>query len=175
MQESRFCIASKLRQMLFILTLLSSMAMLTAPAIAERIVEIPAVTDSAIIGVAGLGVQLLDAKIEKMNPILGSQPRRVLWNRENGYVTGLADEEIMERLVRAGIPYRNKGLYNASAWRRTPQVICDLPYQWGWPRPMLGWPTIYGHTATIADFDGNGDVEVQLSNIPLAFSLPQSV
>ncbi|MBU1984775.1 T9SS type A sorting domain-containing protein, partial [bacterium] len=40
-----------------------------------------------------------------------------------------------------------------------------MPYQWGWPRLMQGWPTLYGHTATIADLDGNGDLEVQLSNI----------
>ncbi len=165
MQQSRFSTVSQARQMLFVLTLLSSIAMFTAPVRAVRIVEIPAVTDSAIIGVAGLGVRFLDAKIEKVNPRVGIQPRRVLWNRENGYVTGLADEETVERLERAGIAYRDNGPYNASAWHGTPQVICDLPYQWGWPRPMLGWPTIYGHTATISDFDGNGDLEVQLSNI----------
>lgn len=137
----------------------------TSPVFARRVVEIPTTTDATIIEVAELGVILLDARVEKVNPVLGSPPRHVRWNLENGFVTGLADDEVLARLAASGISYRDKGLFIERAHRRTSPVILDIPYQWGWPRPMTGLPAIYGHTATIADFDGNGDLEVQLSNI----------
>jgi hypothetical protein len=139
--------------------------MLAVPATADRIIEVSVSEDSSIVRLAQLGVRLLDAKVEKVNPALAWRQRRVLWNREDGFVTGVASEEIAARLAMNGICYRDKGPYLRHVQKRPPQVILDLPYQWGWPRPMTGWPSIYGHTTTIADFDGNGDLEVQLSNI----------
>ena len=132
---------------------------------ANRILEIPAESNQDVIALEQLGVRLLDAKVEKVNPVLQSPPRRVRWNSENGFVTGLAGNATLQRLNQSNIYYRDKGPYIPRARRNPPPVIMEISYQWGWPRPMTGWPAIYGHTALIADFDSNGDLEVQLSNI----------
>ncbi|MBU1706577.1 T9SS type A sorting domain-containing protein [bacterium] len=163
---------TRFRPTIFGFGLLILLALVSA-SYANRILEIPATTEHDIISLEHLGVRLLDAKVEKINPALHSQPRRVRWNFENGYVTGLADNETLMRLNQAGISYQDKGSYIPRARRNPQQTILQISYQWGWPRPMTGWPAVYGHTALVADFDGNGDLEVQLSNIENYFYIWQ--
>ena len=90
---------------------------------ASRILEIPAATQHDIITLERLGVRLLDAKVEKVNPTLYTQPRRVRWNCENGFITGLADNETLVRLNQTGISFQDKGLYIPRARRNPPPEI----------------------------------------------------
>ena len=133
---------------------------------AERVLEITARSDTDVIRIEQLGVRLLDARIAQVNPAWKRSGIRVRWLEENGYVTGLAGETTMQLLREQGVVFLDKGEYSRPPRRNGGQRTLDeLPRQWGWPRLMIGWPAIYGHTTTVADFDRNGDLEVQLSNI----------
>ncbi|MFZ5434111.1 MAG: FG-GAP repeat domain-containing protein, partial [Calditrichota bacterium] len=137
----------------------------TTAATAKRVIEIPVSTTSEIIRLPDLGIELLDARIERTNPLLNRSAQHVRWCPENGFVTGLAEADALLQLNAADIRFHDRGEYIPHPDHRGPRRTLDMPMQWGWPRLMVGWPTLYGHTTTIGDFDGNGDLEVQISNI----------
>lgn len=150
------------------------LAVYVLPVSAERLVRIHVKSAQEVIRAEQLGVRLLDARVEKVHPSLNREPRRVLWNSENGCVTGLAESDELSALQSAGFEFEDRGAWDSARSSRPYRPSLDeLPDQWGWPRLMTGWPAIYGHSATVGDLDGNGDLEAQLSNIENYFYIWQ--
>ncbi|MGH1362403.1 MAG: T9SS type A sorting domain-containing protein [Calditrichia bacterium] len=87
----------------------------------------------------------------------------VEWLNENGYVTVIGSPSLVKQLKYHGYTV----LSNKPYIKKTPAYSANsnYPLQFGWPRIMSGWPAVYGQATTVADFNGNGDLELFLSNI----------
>jgi len=85
------------------------------------------------------------------------------WLNENGYVTLIGSQSIVKQLQYDGYTV----VSNKPYIKKTPAYSANknYPLQFGWPRIMSGWPAVYGQATTVADFNGNGDLELFLSNI----------
>jgi len=83
------------------------------------------------------------------------------WLPENNFVTVTGDRTIQARLSNDGFEVLSSRQIIRKSYKGNP----SYPLQFGWPRVMDGWPSVYGQATTVADFNGNGDLELFLSNI----------
>ncbi|MBU0507843.1 hypothetical protein KKH27_03255, partial [bacterium] len=98
------------RRVLFIFLMVAfGLLSMVHTAVAARIIQVPAASVRNVVELQNLGVALLDARVERVNPALNLPPHRVRWCEENGFVTGLAEEPILERLREHGIAFQDRG------------------------------------------------------------------
>ncbi|MCK6621150.1 MAG: T9SS type A sorting domain-containing protein [Calditrichaceae bacterium] len=124
-----------------------------------RFFRVAAESDRQILLLAAQGFELADARIYSASV---GRPA-VRWMPENRCVTVLADDPAAgDRLRLLGFRILEQGARRPSFTPQPPTE--DLPMQFGWPRLMNGWPTIYGQPVTIEDLNENGAPEIFLSN-----------
>lgn len=122
-----------------------------------QVARVAADNRETVRALAAAGLELLDARVR------GDNLERVSWMPENGYVTVGLKPGDRERLASlhatvldiAPMPVRAEG----------PRASQTIPQQFGWPRIIDGWPSVYGQAPTITDMNGDGTLEVFLSNI----------
>ena len=106
------------------------------------------------------GYQIADAKI--LPSRFGGETVR--WMEENHYVTLISTGAKIDRaeLEAQGFRIIAEGTHQKAVYPDLPAET--IPVQFGWPRTMNGWPTIYGQATTIEDINNDGVPEIFLSN-----------
>ncbi|MEL6821626.1 MAG: FG-GAP-like repeat-containing protein [Calditrichota bacterium] len=115
-------------------------------------------SNKALEKLANSGYQLEDVRIQYD---AAGKADNFDWLADNGFVTVIGDQATRIRLAEEGYTV----LADTRITRRAVKGNRNYPLQFGWPRIMDGWPSVYGQATTIADFNGNGDLELFLSNI----------
>ncbi len=120
------------------------------------------VSDKAdVIRLAENGFHLLDARV-RMRTIGEKSFYSVRWFEENGFVTVEGDRVVAGKIRRLGYNILKTGESHPAVF---PSGGRNLPFQFGWPRNMSGWPGVYGQATTIDDLNGDGIKEIFLNNI----------
>jgi len=112
---------------------------------------------------AARGYQIADAKIFPTR-FGGETGYDVRWMEENRYVTLISTDAKIDRaeLEAQGFHVIAEGVHQKTVY---PDLSVEtIPVQFGWPRTMNGWPTIYGQATTIDDANNDGTPEIFLSN-----------
>ncbi len=105
-------------------------------------------------------IELLDAKVY---PIKNSPNEfKIKWFEEKGFVTAAGDDETERQIDSLGLKIIESGIIPPKIIGAIPTE--DLPAQAGWPKTMSGWPTINGHSTTVADINNDGYKEIFLNN-----------
>lgn len=114
---------------------------------------------SEIISLHKMGLEISDAKV-RQNSASGSW--HVNWIADNEFVTVIGTDNIQTRLIHSGFSIIESGVINSVKPQRAAGKT--VPNQFGWPKTMSGWPTVYGQSTTIDDLNGDGIPEVFLNN-----------
>ena len=117
--------------------------------------------NSDLVQLVEKGFNILDARIHPL-PVKGEKAYFIRWFPENGYVTVEGDVAIAGKIQQMGYHVLKVGESRPVA---LPRAERDLPFQFGWPRNMSGWPGVYGQATTIEDINGDGTKEIFLNNI----------
>jgi len=135
------------------------MAVSQANAVSYLRVEVSCKAD--LIQLVEKGFNLLDARVRPL-PVKGKSAYSIRWFEENGFVTVEGDAAVADEIRQMGYRVLKMG---ESRQAVLPSANRDLPFQFGWPRNMSGWPGVYGQATTIEDINGDGTKEIFLNNI----------
>lgn len=113
-------------------------------------------SDDDVVRIARFGgVVLDDARVDG---------RTVCRNAENGFVTVLGSTDAMAALRVAGYALTHEATVSEGAAGFSRPARDSIPYQFGWPRQIFNGISLYENSPTVADIDGNGQLDVSVTN-----------
>lgn len=122
-------------------------------------------SDAEVVALFNFGVQVEDAKIRIWTFADGTTKHRVRYNPENGYVTIVGTEEMINRVVQAGYQLLTVSTVSSSSRRAGKSAPSDtIAFQFGWPRTIFNGLSLYENSPTVADIDINGQLDVSVTN-----------
>jgi hypothetical protein len=140
---------------------------------AEFSARVAVSSEQEIVQLHKLGLSLYDAKIRERIDETGAIRYRVFYMPENGFVTVSASQETMHQLRESGFRISDIRRAESVARKSKPnRTVAVIPYQFGWPRLIYNGLSLYENSPTIADMDGDGNLDVSVTNAWGSYSPP---
>ena len=128
-------------------------------------------SEKDVIKLHKMGLQILDARVQERVNSGGITHYKVSYNPENGFVAISTSGSTIDLLRESGYRLSNVQ-YQADQEHAIATTTLEVPYQFGWPRTIYNGNSLYENSPTVADMDGDGNLDVSVTNAWGSYSPP---